>query len=319
MRGIRTRFRAYHLGSPGASFSYFADGHFTMIEARLTDDSREQVEREMAEKCGVDHADVLHITSWDADHCNKFELPDLLNLIRPMKIECPGYDPHKEYGHGEECLEIIAEYRARRRNTGSTPIIRHITPKYIEGLEHASAKAFHDTLYNPLHISENANDNSTVKLFRKGSFNVLSLGDVESPLIGARLRRQRVLRSEVDVMILAHHGADNGFTTKKFLNHIEPDVAICSSDYDNMYDHPREEIRELLHEQGIHLKTTKTGDVIIRSTGTHTGGYEVINLIGKSTKESSRIEGLFSKKSGILDANGDTLRQRYSAKKSWPR
>ena len=46
MRGIRTRFRAYHLGSAGSSFSYFADGHFTMIEARLTEDSREQVERE---------------------------------------------------------------------------------------------------------------------------------------------------------------------------------------------------------------------------------------------------------------------------------
>lgn len=86
-----------------------------------------------------------------------------------------------------------------------------------------------------------------------------------------------------------------------------------------MYDHPRQEIRELLHEQGIHLKTTKTGDVIIRSTGDHTGGYEVINLIGRSTKESSRVEGLFSKKSGILDANGDTLRQRYGAKRSWPR
>ena len=44
-----------------------------------------------------------------------------------------------------------------------------------------------------------------------------------------------------------------------------------------------------------------------------------INLIGKSTKESSRVEGLVSKKSGILDANGDTLRQRYAAKRSWRR
>jgi competence protein ComEC len=33
MRGIRTRFRAYHLGSAGSSFSYFADGHFTIIGA----------------------------------------------------------------------------------------------------------------------------------------------------------------------------------------------------------------------------------------------------------------------------------------------
>jgi competence protein ComEC len=53
VKSIRTRFRAYHLGAAGSSFSYFAGGHFTMIEGRLTDDSRHQVEREM-ETCGVD-------------------------------------------------------------------------------------------------------------------------------------------------------------------------------------------------------------------------------------------------------------------------
>jgi competence protein ComEC len=318
MRSIVTRFRAFHLGAPGSSFSYFADGHFTMIEGRLTDESRGQVETEMFERCKVEAADVLHITSWDADHCNKSELPELLNLIRPQRIECPGYDPNKEYGHGEECLEIIGEYRSRRRNTDRVPVIEHITPKFIEGLEPASAKAFHNTFYNPYHISENANDNSTVKLFRRGSFNVLSLGDVESPMIGARLRRSSILCNETDVMILAHHGADNGFTTKKFLTHIEPNVAVCSSDYDNQYDHPRDEIKELLHEQGIWLKTTKTGDVIIRSTGDHTGAYEVINLIEGSTKVSS-TRSFHSKKSGILDANGDALRQRYAVKKSYPR
>jgi competence protein ComEC len=260
MKSIVTRFRAYHLGTSGSSFSYFAGGHFTMIEGRLTKESRPQVEYEMTERCGVDAADVLHITSWDA----------------------------------------------------------HITPAFIRALEPASAKAFRNTFYNPFHISDNANDNSTVKHFRQGSFNVLSLGDVESPLIGARLRRSSILTSETDIMILAHHGADNGFTTKKFLAHIEPTVAICSSNYDNQYDHPREEIRELLHEQGIRLATTKTGDVIVRSTGDHAGTYEVVNLIGRSTKESSRTF-FFSKKAGILDANGDTLRQRYGDTKRYPR
>jgi competence protein ComEC len=288
-----------------------------MIEGRLSEESRPQVEREM-EKCGIDVADVLHITSWDTDHCNKYELQELLNLMRPLKIECPGYDPIQDYGHGEDCLAMIAEYRARRRNTGLVPVIRHVTPAYIKGLEHASALAFSNTFYNPYHIVENANDNSTVKLFRNGSFNVLSLGDVESPLIGARLRRSRILCSETDVMILAHHGADNGFTTKKFLTHIDPTVAVCSSNYDNMYDHPREEIRELLHEQGIQLKTTKTGDVIIKSVGDHTGLYEVVNLKAKSTEVSS-VARFVSKKVDILDANGDALRQRYAARRRYPR
>jgi competence protein ComEC len=317
MRSIRTRFRAYHLGCSGSSFSYFADGRFTMIEGRLTEDSQRQVETEM-ERCGVDAADNLHITSWDSDHCNKYELPELLNLIQPRRIECPGYNPIKDYGHGEECLEMIAEYRSRRRNTGFVPVVEHITPVFIGRLKPASVMAFNDTFYNPYHIVENANDNSTVKLFRGGCFNVLSLGDVEDPNIGARLRRCRILTSETDVMILAHHGADNGFTTKKFLKHVDPTVAVCSSNFDNQYEHPRQEIRDLVHEEGIQLKTTKTGDVIIRSVGDHTGVYEVINLKAKSTEVSS-IGTFVSKKVHILNANADTLRQRYGARRRYPR
>ena len=57
-----TRFRAYQLGSSGSSFSYLADGHFTVLEARMTKISRRTLIDEM-DMCGVQHADVLHITS----------------------------------------------------------------------------------------------------------------------------------------------------------------------------------------------------------------------------------------------------------------
>jgi competence protein ComEC len=119
-------------------------------------------------------------------------------------------------------------------------------------------------------------------------------------------------------MILAHHGADNGFTTKKFLRHIDPTVAICSSNYDNQHDHPRQEIRDLLHEEGIRLMTTKTGDVIVQSVENHTGVYDVVNLIAKSTEVSSTAR-FVSKKIHILDSNGDALRQRYAPRRRYPR
>jgi competence protein ComEC len=95
-------------------------------------------------------------------------------------------------------------------------------------------------------------------------------------------------------------------------------VAICSSNYDNQHDHPRQEIRDLLHEEGIQLKTTKTGDVIVRSIDDHTGVYEVVNLKAKSTEVSS-VGTFVSKKIDILDANGDALRQRYGARRRYPR
>lgn len=316
MKSIVTRFRAYQLGVPGSSFSYFADGHFTVIEGRLTEFSKIALIYEM-NRCGVEFANTLHITSWDADHCNKHELQELLDLIRPLRIECPGYDPYTD--HGEGCLEIIATYRDAQSQANRTPTIRHITPRFIDRLKIAGSEAFENTYYNPLHIDDNCpNNNSTVKHFREGSFNVLSLGDVEASNISARLRRSRILKTETDVMILAHHGADNGFTTKKFLARLTPRLAICSSNYGNQYDHPRQEIKDLLFEQDIRLMTTKTGDVIVKSTGDHTGAYRAINLKGNSKEISSTMD-FNSKKSRILTYNDDTLRQRYQRRRSFPR
>lgn len=75
MKSVVTRFRAYQLGCPGSSFSFFAGGHFTVMEGRLTDLSRASLEHEMR-LCGVSFADNLDITSWDSDHCNRHELQE---------------------------------------------------------------------------------------------------------------------------------------------------------------------------------------------------------------------------------------------------
>lgn len=307
MKSIVTRFRAYQLGCPGSSFSFFANGQFTVLEGRLTDYSRKSLIYEMA-RCGVECASTLHITSWDADHCNAKEINDLLGLIRPAKIECPGYDPHT--ANAMTCIEVINTYRAARVRSNRPAEVRLITPAYIDSLDRAEELAFKDTFLNPIVINPNCpNDNSTVKHFRTRSFNVLSLGDVEDRLISARLRRQKILKEQTDVMILAHHGADNGFTNKPFIERVRPHLAICSADYSNKYDHPRDEIRELLYKYGVRLMTTKTGDVIVKSVGNHNGRFRAVNLKGNSSEISSTCE-FVSKKSAILSHNADTIRQR---------
>jgi competence protein ComEC len=207
MKSIVTRFRAYQLDCPGSSFSYFANGRFTLIEARLNDTNKKSVIQEMA-ICDVETAHCLHITSWDSDHCSVSELPVLLATVLPAMIECPGYEPSSETG--KECRRIIQQYQARRRNASRLVDVQFITPQYIDALQSAERLAFRNVFYNPRRIDEDcANNNSTVKLFREGSFNLLSLGDVENHEISAGLRRSLYLRREVDVMILAHHGADN--------------------------------------------------------------------------------------------------------------
>jgi hypothetical protein len=49
---------------------------------RLTEFSKTALVYEM-HRCGVEFADTLHITSWDADHCNMHELQELLGVFYP--------------------------------------------------------------------------------------------------------------------------------------------------------------------------------------------------------------------------------------------
>jgi competence protein ComEC len=186
-----TRFRAYQLGTHGSSFSYFANGHFTLLEGRLTDKNRPTLLTEM-EKCSVSSIDTLHITSWDTDHCASAELEELLSLTKPTRIECPGYTPYLP--NAKECQKIIDAYKRPKQNQNREVKIQSITPIFVQSLKNAQDLAYNNIFYNPRVIDENCpNNNSTVALFRGGSFNVLSLGDVEDANIAVRLRRSRLL------------------------------------------------------------------------------------------------------------------------------
>lgn len=304
VKPIRTRFRGYQLGEAGSSFSYFADGHFTLLEAMATDLSRPQLRFELA-ICGKRAVDTLHITSWDLDHCKPTGLEWILANLAPSKIEHPGYEPHTDSGC--ECLRMIEAYRRSRKARAEPIVVQAIDPPYIASLETAQSLGYRDIFYHPRQLHDQSNNNSSIKFFRRGSFTVLSLGDVEAPEIAAMLRRCKTLCRELDVMILAHHGAHNGFTTKRLLEALQPRVAICSSDHGNRFEHPRDEIRALLYEQGIRLFTTKTGDVVIESIGSHAADYQATNLVSNSTRESSAVRHR-ARKFEHLSMNSDAIR-----------
>lgn len=285
---MATRFRAYQLGNEGSSFSYGQDGDLTLIEARVTQLSWPNLLAEARDR-GGGSLGTLHITSWDLDHCEPEELAFILKHLTPTTIEYPGYAPHTD--RAREALRKIEWHQTQQK-------IRW-TPAAIGGLTNANGWERSNIIYWPREITDNSNDNSTVKLFRSGEFTVLSLGDVESPAIAKQLLSCPTIRSEVDVMILAHHGADNGFTTIDLLEAIRPRVAICSSNYDNQYEHPCQEIRDLLWECDVPVFTTKTGDVIIDSLPG--GTFRVTNLIANSTEVSSTRD-FSAKRTGLMRA-----------------
>lgn len=302
-----TRFRAYQLGSAGSSFSYFDGSHFTLIEARLTNTNRRTLKAEL-KACGISTIHCLHITSWDTDHCAKADLEEIIETWAPAKIEHPGYDPHSETG--KECLKIINAYKNRPQKT-----VIKVDPPYLDSLKPGTKWGYRNILYWPKKIdTESSNNNSSVKFFRTGCFNVLSLGDLECTNIADYLKGRTTLQCETDILILAHHGADNGFTTRAFLKRLKPKVAICSSPYGSQFDHPRQSVRDLLHEQGIKIYTTKSGDVVISSMSPHKKSYIVNNLQANSTEISSS-KVFKSRKSEYL-TNQDKARQHYSKPKN---
>ena len=306
-KAVLTRFRAYQLGNAGSSFSYFAEGRFTLIEGRAPTSSRPSLLEELR-SCGKREIDTLHITSWDEDHCCEAELVWILHNLQPNKIEYPGYAPATDCGRAS--LAAIRQYQMSQAARQRKVVAQSITPEYIRSLGSAKDLAYNDIFYHPKYLVADSNDNSTVKLFRAGAFNVASLGDVENPSIGAMLCACRIFKREVDVLILAHHGADSGVTTRKFLQVVEPSVAICTSNYDNQYEHPNSEVRGLLHEKRIPLYTTKTGDVLVQSVAGHQSRYQVWNLVADSTKVNSTAQ-FRSKKARLLSMNADTVRNIY--------
>lgn len=311
VKSKNTRFRAYQLGNAGSSFSYFDGKNFTLIEARYNDVNKVNIKKEM-KICKVYEVSTLHITSWDQDHCSASELEEIISELKPKKIEYPGYKPHTDSGNS--CLEKIENLERKKKGINAVPI----TPKYISSLNKANLYGYNDILYHPKWISEeSSNDNSTIKLFRSGSFNVLSLGDVESTQISSGLTRTCSIKNEIDIMILAHHGANNGFTTSRFLQTVKPKIAIASADYANQFKHPKQEIRNLLHTKKIQLFTTKTGDVVIFSIGDHTGKYKLENFKSNSSDLSSTTT-YSSKKMKYLKVNNDTMRDRSNRSNRGP-
>lgn len=313
VKSKKTRFRAYQLGNAGSSFSYFNGEFFTLIEARYNETNEDSIKQEL-KLCDQTNINNLHITSWDRDHCSPSQLEKILAEFKPNKIEYPGYIPHSEAG--KESLKIIKAYELRGK--GSNKIIS-VTPEYIDSLDKAENYGYKDTLHHPKFMDdESSNNNSTVKHFRSGSFNVLSLGDVECNNIASGLRRQRTINQETDIMILAHHGASNGFTTSAFVKTVRPTIAIASADYANQFKHPKQEIRDLLYKNDVKLFTTKNGDVVVFSTGSHTGHYKVVNLKADSTEVSSEYD-FIARKTSFLRNNTDTIRARINRGNRGPR
>ena len=103
-----------------------------------------------------------------------------------------------------------------------------------------------------------ANEVSTVASIRNGKYSLLFTGDIDST-------RERALKNleQHDVLKVAHHGSKHS-SSLKFLEQVQPKVAVISVGAGNSYGHPHPETLERLDNVGGKvLRTDELGAIKI--------------------------------------------------------
>lgn len=113
--------------------------------------------------------------------------------------------------------------------------------------------------------AKNENDRSTILKIKIGGKTVLITGDCSQD------EEKEILKSNIDIkaniLKVGHHGS-NSSCSDEFLKAVEPQVAVISCGYDNIYSHPSDELLERLKNHKINIyRTDLDGDVNITFKG----------------------------------------------------
>lgn len=108
--------------------------------------------------------------------------------------------------------------------------------------------------------------NSVSIVFEFGGFSYVTTGDAE---IDAEERMTEAWAEELDAQVYqaGHHGSSTS-STPGFLDVVDPDIAIISSNYDSQYGHPHDEVLEEFAERDIETYWTGVhGDIVVTTDG----------------------------------------------------
>jgi len=113
----------------------------------------------------------------------------------------------------------------------------------------------------------NLNNHSVVIRMTYGNNSFLFTGDMEKESENEIIEYYRNQNITVDVLDVAHHGSSSS-TQQKFLDIIQPSIAVIHVGKDNTYNHPNLQVIGRLESIGARiLRTDLEGDIIIISDG----------------------------------------------------
>ena len=120
-------------------------------------------------------------------------------------------------------------------------------------------------IVGPTRDFEDMNNQSVVCLVTYGSRRFLFTADAKADSEQAMLASGQDLSA--DVLKIAHHGSASS-TIKKFLQAVNPSVALISCGKDNDYGHPHQEtLQKLKKQKAAVYRTDRQGTVVVHTDG----------------------------------------------------
>jgi competence protein ComEC len=121
-------------------------------------------------------------------------------------------------------------------------------------------------------LPEDENSRSLVLLIEYGDFKYLTTGDLPGggpsgfdEAIDLETHLGEIV-GDLDALHIGHHGSRTS-TNEKFLDLVQPELAIISSGKNNDYGHPHMVVTQRLRDRGIEILETQNGNIVIEADG----------------------------------------------------
>lgn len=232
---IRTRFdRQIILIDTGGKLS-FASQKWQVKNSRT---SGETVVVNYLHSKGIDHIDQMYLTHQDTDHVGNF--PSISRGISVKQIIVPAG------------MEELTSFRQRLRLSGLTmKNVLPVTDRIKAGNDHILQ------VLHPFSSGAGKNEDSLVLLYHFYSLAVLFTGDLDQPNELKVMQKYPAIHA--DIMKTGHHGSKTA-SAPKFIEHLQPKLAIISAGKNNRYGHPNQETMITLKKFHVpYLLTARDG------------------------------------------------------------
>lgn len=194
---------------------------------------------------GITSLDYILISHFDTDHCKGFEY-----VLENMKVKNVIISKQTEV---TENFKIIYEI-AKRKNIN---IIVVSKGSIINLDKYSELEIFSPDSKNK---SQDINDSSIVAKFTAYNFSMLFTGDA-SQSIEENLIANKSIDLKSTVLKVSHHGSKNG-TSEKFLEKVDPKIALIGVGKNNKFGHPTQEVIERLQDNNIRIyRTDEMGEI----------------------------------------------------------